>query len=410
MIRSRSVWVAGALLLAFWLLAAVAGCQRQSSQTGQATPAAVAKAPQAAPVEAVKGTRASVGEGEDKITVLHVWGTPYEMGYAQGKLCAAEIKGFYGRLLGALGALGKKPEDLDGPWAQMAPHVPQRYLEEMRGLAEGAGVDLKTVQRGHAVPDVSEWDCTFFAAWGGFTANKHLLQLRALDYATEWGIQEQPAIIVYSPDKGVAHVTVGWCGFVGTVTGMNAEGVAMSEIGDDFDKATETFEGEPMPFVMRDVLYDAKTVAEGVGIVKRATRTLSYLYLIGSGRENTATALKTGHTVFETFTASTLPFPRFENAVYMSMGFDSDWNQKVHGVLAACEGKLTPELAEEKLMKGLGTGDLHSVLFDATDRKLWVANATPEGKPAYDQKYVAFDFAAALQEAPPTTAGTPGGK
>ena len=409
MTPSRSARLSAPPLLALWLLAALAaGCQQQAAQS--APPAGPAVATKAAPAasttapQAVKGVRSSIGEGEDGITVLHLWGTPYEMGYAHGKLCAEEVKGFYTRIILAMSlGTGVKPEALDATWAKLAPHVPQRYLDEIQGLADGAGVDLATVQRAHTIPDQSEWDCTFFAAWGSFTANGHFLQLRALDYATEAGIQEKPAVIVYSPDEGLPHVTVGWCGFTGAVTGMNAEGIAMSEIGDDFDKATQTFEGEPMPFVMRDVLYDAKTVAEGVGIVKQAPRTLSYLYLIGSGRENTATALKTGHTVFETFAADTLPFPRFADAVYMSMGFDSDWNRKVHDVLAACQGKLTPEMAEEKLMKGLGTGDLHSVLFDATDLQLWVANATPDGKPAYGEDYVPFDFAAALKEAPPAT-------
>ncbi|MGZ3489526.1 MAG: hypothetical protein ACXVBY_22020, partial [Isosphaeraceae bacterium] len=40
--------------------------------------------------------------------------------------------------------------------------------------------------------------------------------------------------------------------------------------------------------------------------------------------------------------------------------------------------------------------NLHSVLFETTTGKLWVANATKDGKPAAEQPYHAFDFPALL--------------
>jgi hypothetical protein len=251
------------------------------------------------------------------------------------------------------------------------------------------------VKRAHAIPDVSEMDCTFFAAWGDFTADGHFLQLRALDYATLAHIQDNPAIIVYHPDKGPAYVNVGWCGFIGMVTGMNAKRICMSEIGDDFDKPAHTLRGEPMPFVMRDVVAGARTLDQGVEIVRNAKRTSSFLYLIGDAKLPGAKALKTSPTTCEVFDERTMPWGPLGRVVWMSMGFDSDWNKKVRAALQPQEGKLTVESAMKGVTGGLRTGSLHTVYFDATDLKLWVANADVDASPAYNQGSVMFDFGAA---------------
>jgi len=352
-----------------------------------------------APVRAgqeVTGTATTLGQGADAVKVLHLWGTPREMGFAHGKLMATEARDFYAKIIAAMClGMGCTPATLDHAWAEMEPFVPPAYLEEMQGLAEGAGVDLQTVKRAHAIPDVSEMDCTFFAAWGSFTANKHFIQLRALDYATEAHIQDNPAIIVYHPKKGPAYVNIGWCGFIGMVTGMNEKRICMSEIGDDFDKAVQTLKGEPMPFVMRDVVSKATTMQQGVEIVKSAKRTSSFLYLIGDAKIPGARALKTGPKTFEVYDEKTIPYGALGDAVWMSMGADSDWNQKVKNALKAEAGTLTVQSAMKDITSKLGTGSLHTVYFDATDLRIWVANADTDGSPGYNQGSVEFDFGAA---------------
>ncbi|MFQ6098714.1 MAG: hypothetical protein ACE5O2_13385, partial [Armatimonadota bacterium] len=148
----------------------------------------------------VNGSRAAIGTGEDQITVLYLRGTPYEMGYAHGRLAKAEVAAFCEKVVSAmLAGSGAEMGQLDAAWKAMEPFVPQAYLEEMRGLADGAGIPLQAVQRVHAVPDLSEYHCTFFAAHSRATTNGHLIQIRALDYATEAHIQDHPAIIVYHP-------------------------------------------------------------------------------------------------------------------------------------------------------------------------------------------------------------------
>jgi isopenicillin-N N-acyltransferase like protein len=388
------------LLLMLVILVAVGWVAYTASPWGYSSLEAYADGPTAAVRrEPPKGTLSYIGEGEDAVAVLHLWGTPYEMGFAHGRLAREEVRFIVGPVL-AMMALGGKwsMADLDEAWAKAEPFIPTEYVDELHGLADGAEVPFKSVCRMHIVPELSEFHCSFFASWGAATKDGHLIQIRALDYATEAGIQKHPALIVYEPDEGVPFVNVAWLGFVGMVTGMNEEGIAMSEIGDDFGKETDTLEGEPMCFLMRDVIQNSKTLDEAVTRVREADRTSSYLYCIGDGKIPDARALATCHDKCDVYDPSTLPFPHLRDTVYMSMGLDSGWNQKVHDVLAKGDGQIDMAFAEQQVMCGLGTGDLHAVAFDVTDRRLDVANATMDGQNGFEREFVSFDLAKFLEE------------
>lgn len=346
---------------------------------------------------AAHGKRITLGSGDNALTVLYLKGTPYEMGYAHGALCKNEVR-YIARDVARLMMAGMQvtPEKVDAIWALYAKHMRPEYLEELRGLADGAGLDLKDVERFHAIPDISEWHCTFFAAAGSTAAKDGPVQIRALDYETKAGIQKYPALIVEQPDTGVPFVNVTWLGHCGLVTGMNAAGIAMSEIGDDWDKDNDNFDGRPLNYVMRDSVQFARNLDEAVNLVKDGPRTTSLLYCLTSGRENQVRALQTSRTQCRVYSSENLPFTTKPGLVYMSMGVDSSWNKKVGDWLLKVYGTITPETGR-KLMKELRTGSLHAVVFQPAKQELWVANATSTGM-AYDQPYHHFSLKAALAD------------
>jgi hypothetical protein len=355
----------------------------------------------AAAPDDVHGVVETIGSSPDAITVLYTWGTPYEMGHAQGRLLREGVEHMHKVSLSRflLGGIG--PKQQDEAWKQAEPFIPADDLEEMRGLSDGTdgAVPLQTVQRMHITPEVSEWHCSFFAAWGDATTDGHLIQIRALDYATEAGIQKYPLITVAYPQGGQPYVNVGWQGFTGLVTGYNSSQVAMSEIGDDWDKDNDTFAGIPMVFLMKSVMRQATSLTEAVDQVSRAPRTTSYLYCLGDAKVPDARALQTGHSECRAYSPDEIPAGEVPSTVYMSMGIDSPWNAKFHDRLTRLRGHIDPAHAMNDLMKGLKTGSLHSVCMDATAGKLWVANA--EGDlgsvvPGYDRPFVEFDAAAAF--------------
>jgi len=349
----------------------------------------------------VNGLVETVGQGDDAIAVLYTWGTPYEMGYAHAKLLQDGIKSLYKRTMPLFGLGLGGPDKLDEAWKEAEPFVPAGDMEEMRGLVDGSDglLTLEEVHRLHIAPEVSEWHCSFFAAWGGATADGHLIQIRALDYATEVGLQRVPLITVAFPTGGQPYIVVGWQGFVGCVTGCNESKIAMSEIGDDWDGANDTYAGIPMVFLMKKVVAESTSLDQAVATVQDARRTSSYLYCLGDAKIPSARALQTGHSKCLVYTPEDLPFAQHvPECVYMSMGVDSPWNAKVGGVLAGLAGKISPKHAMEDVMKGCGTGNLHAVCFDLTAGKLWVANAEgdfPNVIDGYTRPFVEFGAAAA---------------
>ncbi len=351
-----------------------------------------------APVDVAKhGKRLAIGVGDSAITVLYLKGTPYEMGYAQGKLCTTEVRYFASQVAPLmLKGLDYTPEKADAVWKLYTKHLRPEYLEELQGMADGAGVSLAEIQRFHAIPDISEWHCSFFAAGGNATMGGSLIQIRALDYETKAGIQKYPALIVSEPSTGVPFVNVGWLGHCGVVSGMNAEGIAMSEIGDDWDKATDNFDGRPLNYVMRDTLQFGKTLEEAVSLVQKGARTTSLLYCISSAKEGKVRALKTSHTQCIVYTPKTLPFPTQKGMVYLSMGMDSAWNGKVGKYLKEAYGKIDVARAKS-LMKDLKTGSLHAVVFQPESGDVWVANATNTVM-GYDRPYNHLNLKQALAD------------
>ncbi|MGD9498012.1 MAG: C45 family autoproteolytic acyltransferase/hydrolase [Armatimonadota bacterium] len=391
MYRLRLRGTATRLLTASALvLGLLPGCVRMTPTQAAEPPAATE----------ITGKLTTLGAGQDQVWLLHLWGDPYQMGYAHGALCREQVRGFYERLLGAAEQFGASMALIDAAWAQMRPHVPERYLDEMRGLADGAGIDVQMVERAHAVPDLSEFHCTFFAAWGDATADGHLHQIRALDYEMNAGIQDQPALFVCEPEGHNAFVNIGWLGFIGCVSGMSAQHIALSEIGDHFGDEVETLAGIPMPFLMRRVLEEASSLDEALAIFEGAPRTSSFLYCIGDAEIPDARSLRTSHEFCEVWAPDDYGELALPEVVAWSMGQESEWNRRLYEVLKPLVGSIDERAGMETVMRGMRTGNLHAVHYDVTDLELWVANATPgpAPKPAYDQGFVHFDLAAFLQQ------------
>ena len=110
-----------------------------------------------------EGYRTTLGTVPDDFPVVVVTGTPFEMGLALGRLKQKEIQGFAPQFLAmAQQAEGNKLSDknLDAAWKAMEPFMGKEFIEEMQGLAQGAGLPLDLLKRAHMIPAVSEYSCS----------------------------------------------------------------------------------------------------------------------------------------------------------------------------------------------------------------------------------------------------------
>ncbi len=147
------------------------------------------------------------------VKILKLSGTPYEMGFQHGALLEQEIKELYDRVFLRL-KLKISTAMLDEVYDLMAPYIPWQEREEMRGLAHGAGIPLRTVHRLHTIPEISEYgqkkrfssgilstSCSNLVVFGQATADGELYQLRVLDWMRELGVQRWPVVLVRQPER-----------------------------------------------------------------------------------------------------------------------------------------------------------------------------------------------------------------
>lgn len=367
--------------------------------------------------ETRNGRLESVGSGEEVIQILHLWGTPYEMGYAQGQLLKEQIPDYINTVIGAMAREMKSDVSLlDRIWESVKPHVSDYFLEELRGISEGSGVELQTLIRSNMVGEASEWHCSLFGAWGKATAGPgNLLQLRALDYEINAGIQNHPVITVYHPGAGQGHAfaNIGWAGVIGAVTGISSERLAISEIGDDYDKANDSFDGIPFMFLLRDILQFDKSLDEATTRLKSAKRTTSLMYAVGDGEMGQARSFQTSRTLCNVFDPNNLEpltdtHPRIEDIVYWGMSWNvPSYDKPLHDMLEKNYGKLTGEVTIREILPTVHTGSLQVAVYDLTNMIVWTANARGDKETgpmkAFERAYVKLDMNELFNRQPATT-------
>ena len=114
--------------------------------------------------------------------VLHVKGTPYEMGFQEGALLRGDIRENVHYLfdvkgkeltveLGGLTLLDPK-RVISGIVARQKKYIPARFFDEMRGIAEGAGLDVRDIVIANFIPEL--FHCSGFALSGSATKDGKL--------------------------------------------------------------------------------------------------------------------------------------------------------------------------------------------------------------------------------------------
>jgi predicted choloylglycine hydrolase len=341
----------------------------------------------------------------DGYMVLHLEGTHREMGVQHGKLLADHIHENLRTLLDEKGAQAVAkigpfeltPRDVIGQIiAIQRKHVAQKYWDELQGLAEGSGVPVEKLQAANFIPEL--FHCSGFAVMNSATADGTLYHGRVLDYGVDLGLQRHAVLVVAKPTGGVPFVNVTYAGFIGSVTGMNAEHVSIGEMG---GRGLGQWNGVPMAFLVREVLESARDLDQAVSIFRDSPRTCEYYFVIADGKTNRAVGMEAGASQFSLVEPNTahpkLPVA-VPDAVLLSAG---DRYQELVRRTQQEHGKLTAERAIRLMDRPVAMmSNLHNVLFEPASSRLWVANASLEGAPAAEQPYHAFQLSELLARRP----------
>ncbi|XP_076461219.1 protein dcd1B-like isoform X2 [Babylonia areolata] len=258
------------------------------------------------------GKHYRVGNGQDAFDIVHVWGDPYDMGFAHGTLMKDKAKQmiddvwkymedqiiepinktihFQGWFLKDVADFGLDAA-LDLELLATQRHTGLYFFEEAKGLTDAAGIDLKKFLRIHMIGELTKGSCSMMGSWGSAVeVPGSLLQLRALDWAIDGPFKDYPQVTVYHPtntSNGHAFANFGWTAWIGSITGMSSQQMAISEIGVSFpDKSfgSESRFGVPFTFLLRDILQFDTTLNHSLDRITNAPRTCDLILGVGDGK------------------------------------------------------------------------------------------------------------------------------
>jgi len=379
------------------------------------------------PRETVNPHEKGYVEEIDGTTVLHLKGSPYEMGYQRGVLVRDKVLLTLARFDGLLEAAKREmglPKFaanliLDITWALCSPYIPDRYKRELEGLADGSGVDLKVLRRGHVVSVITERGCSCFAVWGKATADGKLYHGRNFDWITSAGLEDTAILALYEPEGGLhSFACAGYAGQIGVLSGMNMEGIAIGQIG--AINRDKRLSGLPLEFVIRRVLEECSDLEQVDHLMQHVQHTVGFNYVVADGDARNARAYETtaNHLAIfgpndpketaeyairiedcvirsdEAMDPTIRSLQDCANAPGLPYGSNS-YDHRYKGIATRVQenyGQITSGIALDILrataMEGL---NLHSVLCNVTDREMWVAHAK-NGQDAARQTYVHYDL------------------
>jgi predicted choloylglycine hydrolase len=250
---------------------------------------------------------ASLQEKEG-LLVLHLKGTPYQMGYQHGTLLREHIKIVYQDYL--LGILREKSKDNKKFKAGfnyfkhkakiLEKFIPQEYKEEMRGIADGSGLSYNDILIIHTFLDVISQprfskkgmfkSCTNFVVLNKASADAHLIHGRNLSWPSRGILENQSVVIFYQPQNGNAFVAMGWPGICGVLTAMNEKGLTLGETS--VGTAEFSLSGVPIFFLLRQALQYSDTLYDAISIIASTNRTTGYTLTLSDAKLNKACVLE----------------------------------------------------------------------------------------------------------------------
>jgi tetratricopeptide (TPR) repeat protein len=251
----------------------------------------------------------------DGLLVLHLAGTPYGMGLQQGTLCRAEIhslrRAAYDYLSGEVARLLRLPRAaarlITRPlllWQARAylPFVAPEHREEMRGIADGAGVHMLEAVLINAI-----WElylasgCSEFALRGHKSAGGTLLHGYNYDLLepSQAFISPYLALLFYRPDSGAPFAQLNMLGCVGVNAGVSAQGISVAWDNTILRPGSALLAGVPRhctPFVLalRSLLQHADSIDSAITIMRsHLPRPTADIIIVGDGRANRAVTIET---------------------------------------------------------------------------------------------------------------------
>ncbi|MCK5861645.1 MAG: hypothetical protein KAH38_04110, partial [Candidatus Hydrogenedentes bacterium] len=228
---------------------------------------------------------------EEKLPVIVVYGTPYEMGNYYGQLLFEQINAFVPEYIAFYCAqTGCSDAWLDEAWNSLLgddeylPLIDTRIQEEVAGIAGAAGVEvsLEMLQRAHAAmmfEELGSWTTASTVAYRDLLTeenNAHAVTINSR-------FREHQCAVVYIPNDGAPHTVLTYAGLAFGRTGINLGGISAVEVVEISHPGFTGLEPNALSLI-RTILYDAFSLGDAVELTKHAYLQRPTTIMLSDGR------------------------------------------------------------------------------------------------------------------------------
>ncbi len=373
-------------------------------------------------------------KNKQQLWELHIDGDPLQRGLLAGSLSEHLVKKqervFFSKIQDIIPSKFKQQllrQFLKWYNRKLYLHVPEEYQTEIYGISQYTSPQFNAIAPqylrtlylhgahdiGHALQDLALVGCSSMAVWGDKSEDGELLIGRNFDFYAGDAFAEDKVVAFVTPEQGHPFMTVTWGGMIGTVSGMNKEGltVTINAGKSEIPLVAKT----PISIVAREILQYASTIDEAVAIAKKRPVFVSESIMVGSANDKKAVLIEVSPEKFGVFdvpnTNQLVCSNHFQSEPYQSDERNKEQILESHSKyrfdrmqeLLVEKDKVNPTkmaeilrnkegLKEEKI--GLGNEKSlnqllahHSVIFKPESKMAWVSS-----NPYQLGEFVAYDL------------------
>jgi len=384
-------------------------------------------------------------EKRDGLYILHLKGTPYEVGYQHGILMSEEIKDGAVKLYADPIFRGKKSYSPLSFFIKaflklkiykpIEKAQPRDVIDQLKGIADGSGVPYKTIFRGNhhtavymvMTPTLVKKNlkvfnklgiqigaCSTFVTAKDATLNGKTIVGRNTDYSEIEKWPKYQTIMFVEPGNGFKYVQIGTAGVILWAPGMNEKGIVVCGHYMIYDDIAPN--GWSIAAFTDAFLKSAETLEDAIEILNSNPRGISGGFVITDGKTKDAFAaeVSTGKATIRRMENNRLVMTNMaiteeKRAIDFVVRYNVNEGcpgryRRLLQLIDQNYGKIDPNLAAEFMgdhirfstnaernAYGIIAVDdnVNSMVFSPEDLKLWVASGLA---PVCNNKYLGMDF------------------
>jgi predicted choloylglycine hydrolase len=351
------------------------------------------------PIEEVDHFKFSKKYIKAGITVLYLTGTPYEIGLAHGILCKREILEVNRFIFEYYQKISDDPQN---QWLTLSrrleKHIPTEYIDEMRGISAGAGIEYDKILFLNTVSTISEGNGCF--AFSFKEKNSKIITLRQIDIDKKSPFYKDMILYIIKPQKGYGFAAILNPGWVDGESGMNENGITVSQ--NNINIRQSEWDIMPITQLSRYMLQYSKTIDDAERLLEKQEALPARLLFVSSkksasifeiaNKEKARINMKNGLLSLANH-ACVIPSKNVRKSSTRRLDFGNEFLQENFKEM---NKKKALELVRSSRISwrwNLGVHNRQSFIFSPSDLDFWIA-IPPDSNytPASHGTYIGFNL------------------